>query len=51
MDPEIALFELRQLAQDLYWAQPETSRFAEIFQGLDEWLTAGGFLPKDWHRD
>ena len=48
MDPEIALIELREMAQDLVWSQPQSSRFAELFIGLDEWLSAGGFLPADW---
>lgn len=51
MDPEIALFELRELAHELYWSQPQSSRMADLFIGLDEWLSAGGFLPDDWaHR-
>lgn len=52
MDPEITLFELRELAQDLSWNNDEISiRMGELFQNLDTWITNGGFLPKDWeHR-
>lgn len=48
MDPEIMLFELRELAQDLRWSQAQSSRMAELFTNLDDWIVSGGFLPKDW---
>ena len=59
MDPEANLKELRELTKmvaeadlndkDGLEAIAETApRMAELFQALDEWLTKGGFLPKDW---
>jgi hypothetical protein len=26
------------------------SEIAQIFDGLDGWLSEGGFLPRDWKR-
>ena len=26
------------------------ARLAELVQALDEWLSKGGFLPKEWER-
>lgn len=26
----------------------DAERLAELIQALDEWITKGGFLPKDW---
>jgi hypothetical protein len=57
MDPNANLTEMRELAQTLldnnadlsdFCAQAE--RLAELVQALDEWLTRGGFLPRDWKR-
>ena len=28
----------------------DAERLAELVQALDEWLSGGGFLPKDWNR-
>lgn len=55
MDPEELLAELRQMAADAdeyggihaqTWVEDGPGKFA----ALDEWLSKGGFLPKDWSR-
>lgn len=50
MDPEITLFELRELASNLLWSHPDEDsyRMAELFLSLDGWMTSGGFPPTDW---
>lgn len=49
MDPDAALTEMRELAQsDLSEFNEDIHRLAELFIGLDEWLSKGGFLPVDW---
>lgn len=57
MDPNAALTELRNLAVMLADADPGSpqeyvfaARMAEVFKGLDGWISAGGFLPADWQR-
>lgn len=57
MDPDAALAQLRTAAGD--WAAAElrgqeavaaeAARAAiQVAAALDEWLSAGGFLPADW---
>lgn len=53
MDPDTALAELRTLALDVLSpvdgeSSDEAIELAEKFQGLDEWLSRGGFLPAAW---
>jgi hypothetical protein len=54
MDPDAALDELlhlvdRTLADDGDRPPPQDlDRVAELIDGLDGWLTAGGFLPSRW---
>jgi hypothetical protein len=59
MDPNEALSQLRLLvtivndphSPDGRPTPGEVAReMAEIFDGLDEWLSKGGFLPKSWSR-
>lgn len=51
MDPDAALTELRDLTRE-----PDThdehqmSRTVELITALDQWLSAGGFLPAAWTR-
>lgn len=45
MDPTACLRELRQAI-----AVGEFKNAAELFLGLDEWLSGGGFLPAQWSR-
>ncbi len=52
MDPNTTLAELRSLLRDV--DDPTVARtyltaaLAERVQALDEWLTAGGYLPTAW---
>lgn len=59
MDPEIALNQLRELADIVMAAHGESTddfscvspielEFAEKFQALDEWLSNKGYKPGDW---
>ena len=52
MDPDAALTDARQLAGsvlDLEGHDPDDARdLAERFRALDQWIAAGGFLPRDW---
>jgi hypothetical protein len=59
MDPDVALDELRELAEQLRDLGPEQalddlgdiSRMVELFNGLDGWLSKGGFLPAAWTNE
>lgn len=64
MDPNEILRELRQLAEHVVKAAnkredvppvhyggdltEEAENMAELFQSLDEWISAGGFFPAVW---
>lgn len=53
MDPEVALAELREIVKSVNDGEVGShtdamSRMAELFDGLDGWLTNGGFKPRDW---
>lgn len=52
MDPNAALREIRELVRDPAYEHVlvDHKRLCELVQGLDDWLTTGGFLPKDWRR-
>ena len=53
MDPDAALLLLRaetQAATEENDAVEVLARMVELFQGLDDWLSKGGFLPQDWQR-
>lgn len=58
MDPNAALKHLRELvaewesASDLDIARKADmlDDFIEHFDGLDSWLSHGGFLPRNWER-
>ena len=60
MDPDAALARIRELAAEIIqifdddesyeYAEAEANEIAETFQGLDNWIKGGGFLPKDWRR-
>lgn len=57
MDPDKCLETCRALARrilqeaDLERIHTDKGeRLAELFQGLDEWLTKGGFPPEDWKQ-
>jgi hypothetical protein len=56
MDPDEALKQIREVVSKI--RNDETARtldaYAELetitdaFEALDDWLSSGGFLPKDW---
>lgn len=52
MDPNANLTELRALvAANIdreYVSDHDTARMMELFDGLDGWLTKGGFTPAEW---
>lgn len=56
MDPNEALRELRRIMTQLDKAQAAweveqlAERAADVFGGLDDWLSKGGFLPDEWRR-
>lgn len=66
MDPEANLEEQRSLSESILEAldvdedegeevdmdavRDDANRLAELVQALDQWISRGGFLPKDWRR-
>lgn len=52
MDPDEALKLLQGLARRLEDDVDEEAReMAERFIALDDWLSQGGFLPREWARN
>lgn len=64
MDPNAALIRIRALIESLtdvadfsddpgerwFAIQGELSELVDTWNGLDEWLTRGGFLPGSWGK-
>jgi hypothetical protein len=50
MDPDVALAELRELAEKPI-SLDVCDEMQQLFTGLDDWLSKSGFLPADWQRD
>lgn len=64
MDPDANLEEQRSLSESILEAldvdedeevdmdavRDDANRLAELVQALDQWISRGGFLPKDWRR-
>ena len=51
MDPDALLARLRLLALSAEKSRNDDVRgLAEGFKDLDEWLSRGGFVPRDWSR-
>ncbi len=54
MDPEANLAEQRELRRRILSSEvfdaSDAARLAELSEAMDEWLSRGGFLPKDWGR-
>ena len=51
MDPNQTLKDLRALRAKIHAddsADEKAEEMATLFQALDEWLLAGGFLPRAW---
>jgi hypothetical protein len=60
MDPNATLRELRDLITRLIYlmdtqqdkkALQLVDELTILFQGLDKWITEGGFLPMDWKHE
>lgn len=54
MDPNETLKRLRKLAKRIgSMAEPyddDALELAELVDALDQWITNGGFLPRDWKK-
>jgi len=50
MDPDATLKMIRELAAEVACraVDPDAVELAELVQSLDEWISRGGFLPKEW---
>lgn len=51
MDPDACLNEIRVLAKVIDYPNVDDEdclRFLELVIALDEWLTKGGFPPRQW---
>lgn len=53
MDPDANLKEQREIAarlasNEVFMRVEAANRLAELVLALDEWISKGGFLPKDW---
>lgn len=46
MDPDATLARIREAIE-----QGDGRLLVELIFVLDEWLSSGGFLPKDWDRE
>ncbi len=58
MDPDETLKHLRALSKDATYEYEDydtleaiAQDFSKAFNALDEWLSAGGFLPEAWQHD
>ena len=52
MDPNEALKQIRQLVTSILnkdYDYDMVVELAETFCGLDEWISKGGFKPKEWN--
>lgn len=50
MDPNATLAEMRKLISEIAPGKPISDDFPLLFDGLDNWLSRGGFLPEAWAR-
>jgi hypothetical protein len=50
MDPNAALARIRELILkgDTYEVHEDFYELSELVAALDNWITNGGFFPKDW---
>jgi hypothetical protein len=50
MDPNAALERIRGLVNRMLDDEenPDGQELAELFEGLDQWISSGGFIPTDW---
>jgi hypothetical protein len=54
MDPNAALVQIRELIVK-HWDEfglrdGEVDELTDLIDGLDKWITKGGFLPSDWNK-
>ncbi len=53
MDPNATLEQIRKLSAiaDGFPEESETlHQLADLIRSLDQWLSTGGFLPRDWQQ-
>ena len=51
MDPNAALTEIREItARATAGKSFDADKLAELVDGLDQWLSRGGFRPDAWNR-
>ncbi len=52
MDPNATLDRLRELVMEYrdHGAIETAEELADDFDSLDQWLSRGGFLPRDWEE-
>lgn len=55
MDPNANLDEMLELSKqllagELTYPDEAAVRLAELIEGLDHWITGGGFLPERWQQ-
>ena len=62
MDPDAALKMIRAISKRILHTtdnegglanqsiRDDAVTLSELVQGLDEWITKGGFLPADWRK-
>lgn len=51
MDPDAALAQIRALLRLTSITRSDAERLVELTEGLDTWLSQGGFLPAAWQPD
>jgi hypothetical protein len=53
VDPNIALDKLREMCAESLddGGNDRAGDIATQFEALDQWLSNGGFLPSEWHRE
>lgn len=51
MDPNETLAALRRWKDHLFVGEHSEDHAKELFEALDEWLSKGGFLPRDWRME
>jgi hypothetical protein len=53
MDPNATLQELRELYNEVVQDEGtdvDAAYVLDLFDALDNWIIAGGFLPNEWRR-
>lgn len=52
MDPDAALARMRELIarERESFVETDATELSELIDGLDQWLSKGGFLPAAWRK-